>query len=276
MLPALLRVSDDGVRVRVGCVVAGAGVVVLDGDVENPPEDRLHCPPAFTWVGLHDESTISSLRFHHPRTRSAPPPRARGRYRDARERQRQRALPRYRGAASSPSTASGCDAARRCSLCTAARGLTRANCAPPTTRSLCSSTSAARAAQRARRSSRARSSRWQTTSPRFVIAWVSSTRSSSVAPPAGSSRCISRCVMWSCRAGLIVCDSAPTLAPLPDEDPPAALAERAGADAVAVAQRLFAGDFSSRARRRSDAWSSRTTPRRRTSTFPAGRWPSAA
>jgi RNA polymerase sigma-70 factor, ECF subfamily len=72
VLPALLRDSDDGVRVRVGCVVAGAGVVVLDGEIENPPGDLLHCPPAFTWVGLHDESTISSLRFHHPRTRPAP------------------------------------------------------------------------------------------------------------------------------------------------------------------------------------------------------------
>ena len=72
VLPALLRDSDDGVRVRVGCVVAGAGVVVLDGEIENPPEDPLHCPPAFTWVGLHDERTISSLRVHHPRTRPAP------------------------------------------------------------------------------------------------------------------------------------------------------------------------------------------------------------
>ena len=44
--------------------------------------------------------------------------------------------------------------------------------------------------------------------------------------------------------GLIVCDSAPTLAPLPDDDPPAGLAERAGDAAVAIAQRLFAGDFS--------------------------------
>jgi proline iminopeptidase len=44
--------------------------------------------------------------------------------------------------------------------------------------------------------------------------------------------------------GLILCDSAPTLAPFPDDDPPAGLAERAGVDAVAVAQRLFAGDFS--------------------------------
>lgn len=43
--------------------------------------------------------------------------------------------------------------------------------------------------------------------------------------------------------GLILCDSAPTLAPLPDDAPPAGLVERAGADAVAVAQRLFAGDF---------------------------------
>jgi RNA polymerase sigma factor (sigma-70 family) len=71
VLPALLRDSDDGVRVYVGCVVAGAGIVVLDGDIENPPDDPFHCPPTFTWVALHDESAISALRFHHPRAASA-------------------------------------------------------------------------------------------------------------------------------------------------------------------------------------------------------------
>ena len=71
VLPALLRDSDDGVRVHVGCVVAGAGIVVLDGDIDNPPDAPFHCPPAFTWVGRHDESTISSLRFHHPRAQPA-------------------------------------------------------------------------------------------------------------------------------------------------------------------------------------------------------------
>jgi proline iminopeptidase len=45
-------------------------------------------------------------------------------------------------------------------------------------------------------------------------------------------------------AGLILCDSAPTLAPLPDDDPPPSLAERAGPEAVTAAERLFAGDFS--------------------------------
>ena len=44
--------------------------------------------------------------------------------------------------------------------------------------------------------------------------------------------------------GLILCDTAPTLAPLPDPDPPPSLADRAGPDAVAVAARLFGGDFS--------------------------------
>jgi proline iminopeptidase len=44
--------------------------------------------------------------------------------------------------------------------------------------------------------------------------------------------------------GLILCDSAPTLAPLPDDDPPPGLAERAPAGAVEVAARAFGGDFS--------------------------------
>jgi proline iminopeptidase len=44
--------------------------------------------------------------------------------------------------------------------------------------------------------------------------------------------------------GLVLCDSAPTLAPLTDDDPPPSLAERAPTEAVEVAQRLFGGDFS--------------------------------
>ena len=43
---------------------------------------------------------------------------------------------------------------------------------------------------------------------------------------------------------LILCDSAPTLAPLADDDPPPGLAERAPAEALEVAGRLFGGDFS--------------------------------
>lgn len=44
--------------------------------------------------------------------------------------------------------------------------------------------------------------------------------------------------------GLILCNTAPTLAPMHDENPPPALAERAPAEAVEVAARLFGGDFS--------------------------------
>ena len=44
--------------------------------------------------------------------------------------------------------------------------------------------------------------------------------------------------------GLILCDSAPTLAPMPDDDPPPGLAQRAPAEAVEVAQRLFGGAVS--------------------------------
>lgn len=66
VLPALLADSDAGVRVHVGAVVAGAGVVVLDGMLDNPPHDPSHCPPAYTWVGFHDGSRIDRLRFHHP------------------------------------------------------------------------------------------------------------------------------------------------------------------------------------------------------------------
>jgi len=45
-------------------------------------------------------------------------------------------------------------------------------------------------------------------------------------------------------AGLILCHTAPTLAPLSDPHPPPGPAERAGSEAAAVAERLFGGDFS--------------------------------
>jgi len=45
-------------------------------------------------------------------------------------------------------------------------------------------------------------------------------------------------------AGLVLCHTTPTLASLPDPHPPTALVERAGPVAAAVAERLFAGDFS--------------------------------
>jgi proline iminopeptidase len=45
-------------------------------------------------------------------------------------------------------------------------------------------------------------------------------------------------------SGLILCDTAATLAPLPDDHPPASLLERGGEEAVAAGRRLFGGDFS--------------------------------
>ena len=44
--------------------------------------------------------------------------------------------------------------------------------------------------------------------------------------------------------GLFLCDTAATLASVPDDDPPPSLSERAGNEAVAAAGRLFGGDFS--------------------------------
>ncbi len=44
--------------------------------------------------------------------------------------------------------------------------------------------------------------------------------------------------------GLILCDTAPTLAPIPDDNPPPGLAQRASAEAAQAAARLFGGDFS--------------------------------
>ena len=43
---------------------------------------------------------------------------------------------------------------------------------------------------------------------------------------------------------LVLCDTSPALAPMPDDDPPPSLAERASAEAVDVAGRVFAGNFS--------------------------------
>jgi proline iminopeptidase len=41
-----------------------------------------------------------------------------------------------------------------------------------------------------------------------------------------------------------ISQSTPTLAPLPDTDPPPSLAERASAEAAEISKRLFSGDFS--------------------------------
>jgi RNA polymerase sigma-70 factor (ECF subfamily) len=67
LLPGLQRDAHVGVRVARGAVVAGAGVFVLDADLENPPDDPFHCPPAFTWVAFHDGERISRLHFSHAR-----------------------------------------------------------------------------------------------------------------------------------------------------------------------------------------------------------------
>ena len=67
VLPALLEDSDAGVRIHAGPVVVGAGVFVLDGTLDSPPDDPTHCPPTYTWVALHDRGRIARLRFHHPR-----------------------------------------------------------------------------------------------------------------------------------------------------------------------------------------------------------------
>jgi proline iminopeptidase len=45
-------------------------------------------------------------------------------------------------------------------------------------------------------------------------------------------------------SGLILCHTAPTLRPLLDPHPPAGIAQRAGPEAAAVAERMFGGDFS--------------------------------
>ena len=69
-------------------------------------------------------------------------------------------------------------------------------------------------------------------------------------------------------AGLILCHTAPTLAPLPDPHPPPGPAERGGPEAAAAAARLFGGDFSPETGRRSVASCSRSTRPLATKTSP--------
>jgi proline iminopeptidase len=45
-------------------------------------------------------------------------------------------------------------------------------------------------------------------------------------------------------AGLILCNTSPTFAPIPDDHPPPSLLERAGSEAAEVAGRMFSGDGS--------------------------------
>lgn len=69
-------------------------------------------------------------------------------------------------------------------------------------------------------------------------------------------------------AGLILCHTAPTLAPLPDPNPLAGVAERGGPEAAAAAQRLLGGDLSPATTEVFNRLVFRSTPRPATSTCP--------
>lgn len=76
--------------------------------------------------------------------------------------------------------------------------------------------------------------------------------------------------------GLILCNTAPTLEPLPDDNPPPSLAVRSCAEAVEVAARLFGGDFSPGPSTPSPGWSRPITRVRSTRRSPATSCRSAA
>lgn len=71
MAEDLERDLEVGLKMRPTNVVASRDVTIIECDIENPPDDPLHCPPAISQVAFYREGRISRMRWHlAPRPRS--------------------------------------------------------------------------------------------------------------------------------------------------------------------------------------------------------------
>lgn len=68
VVQAVQSTIADGVGHRLVDVVAGAGLVLWDMDLLNPPFDPLHCPPGALWVLKVDgDQVVRARMLHRPR-----------------------------------------------------------------------------------------------------------------------------------------------------------------------------------------------------------------
>jgi len=70
---ALASDFEDGVRSRVGQVIPGSEVTIVEAWLDSPPEQPLHCPPGLTQIHWHRDGPTSRIVSHY-----APPPVASG------------------------------------------------------------------------------------------------------------------------------------------------------------------------------------------------------
>jgi RNA polymerase sigma-70 factor, ECF subfamily len=70
---ALASDFEDGVRSRLGQVIPGSDVTIVELWLASPPEQPLHCPPGVTQIHWHRDGPTSRIVSHY-----APPPAASG------------------------------------------------------------------------------------------------------------------------------------------------------------------------------------------------------
>jgi RNA polymerase sigma factor (sigma-70 family) len=68
---ALASDFDDGVRSRLGRVVPGSEITIVEVWLDSPPEQRLHCPPALTQIHFHGRGGPTSRIVCHYASRPA-------------------------------------------------------------------------------------------------------------------------------------------------------------------------------------------------------------
>jgi RNA polymerase sigma factor (sigma-70 family) len=62
---ALMSDFEDGVRSRLGRVIPGAEITIIEAWLDSPPEQPLHCPPALTQIHFHRDGPTSRIVSHY-------------------------------------------------------------------------------------------------------------------------------------------------------------------------------------------------------------------
>ena len=62
---ALASDFEDGVRSRVGQVIPGSEVTIVEVWLDSPPDQPLHCPPALTQIHFHHDGPTSRIVSHY-------------------------------------------------------------------------------------------------------------------------------------------------------------------------------------------------------------------
>jgi hypothetical protein len=68
---ALASDFEDGVRSRLGKVIPGSEITIVEAWLDSPPEQALHCPPALTQIHFHRRGGPTSWIVSHYAARPA-------------------------------------------------------------------------------------------------------------------------------------------------------------------------------------------------------------